>query len=122
MDSADDAIHSNSALTVNGGSFNISTGDDAIHSDAALLIADGTINISQSYEGLEGLTVDISGGNITLTASDDGINAAGGSDQSGFGGFGGNGEFGASSAAISTFPAVFSPLTPPATALTPTAP
>lgn len=100
LDSADDAIHSNSALTVNGGSFTVSSGDDGIHSNAALLIADGTINIEQSYEGIEGLTIDISGGNITLNSDDDGINAAGGSDQSGFGGFkgfGGNAEFGASS-------------------------
>ena len=37
---------------------------------------------------MEGAKVLISGGNITLVASDDGINAAGGIDQSGFGGFG----------------------------------
>mgnify|MGYP002601035782 CR=1 FL=1 len=37
---------------------------------------------------LEGAKVLISGGKISIVASDDGINAAGGSDQSGFGGFG----------------------------------
>ena len=56
-----------------------------------------TINISECYEGLEALDIKISGGDIKLIASDDGINAAGGTDQSGtkggrdamFGGMGG---------------------------------
>ena len=45
----------------------------------------GSITITESYEGIEGLHVCISGGNIALTASDDGLNAAGGMDGSGFG-------------------------------------
>ena len=40
----------------------------------------GTIRIAQCYEGLEGLTVAISGGEIDVVSSDDGSNAAGGSD------------------------------------------
>jgi hypothetical protein len=86
INSSDDALHSNSDVTICGGSYQIETGDDGIHADAALNISNGEILITQSYEGIEGMTVDISGGNITLTASDDGINAAGGNDQSGFGG------------------------------------
>ena len=61
------------------------------HADSATTITDGSINISQSYEGIEGLSIDITGGNISLVASDDGINAAGGNDSSGFGGRGGDG-------------------------------
>ena len=49
-------------------------------------ILDGTINISNSYEGLEGLYIDISGGTIDLVSSDDGLNAAGGTDNSQSGG------------------------------------
>lgn len=86
IDSLDDAIHSNGDVTVKGGSYQMASGDDGIHADAALTITGGSILITQSYEGLEGLTIDISGGEITLTASDDGLNAAGGKDQSGFGG------------------------------------
>lgn len=100
IDSADDALHSNGSLTVNGGTFEIATGDDGMHADEQLAITGGTINITKSYEGIEGLTITISGGEITLVSSDDGLNAAGGNDQSGFGGFGGfggNGEFGGSS-------------------------
>ena len=84
IDSADDALHSNGSLTVNGGTFEIASGDDAFHAEDTLTVADGTIHISESYEGLEGLHVIVSGGSTTLTASDDGVNAAGGTDSSGF--------------------------------------
>ncbi|MCD8367331.1 MAG: carbohydrate-binding domain-containing protein [Clostridiales bacterium] len=83
IDAADDAVHSNSNVTVTGGTFQIATGDDGFHADSALTVADGTITISTCYEGLEGQTVEVSGGDIRLTASDDGINAAGGNDASG---------------------------------------
>ncbi len=83
IDSADDAIHSNTSITVNGGTFEIATGDDGFHADEYLTIVSGTINITTSYEGLEALHVDIQGGDITLVASDDGLNAAGGTDSSG---------------------------------------
>ena len=103
IDSADDSVHSNGSVTVNGGTFEIASGDDAFHGDDTLTIADGTIQITESYEGLEALHVVISGGEITLTADDDGINAAGGTDSSGTtggrdgmfgGGFGGKGGMG----------------------------
>lgn len=86
INSADDAVHSNTSVTVNGGTFDIAAGDDAFHAEETLLIADGMIAISESYEDLEGLYVEVTGGEITLTASDDGINAAGGTDASGMGG------------------------------------
>lgn len=97
LDCADDAVHSNSTLTVTGGTFTIATGDDGFHADEALTIHDGTVLISESYEGLEGLSIDLYGGSITLTADDDGLNAAGGTDQSGMGGFRGGDRFGAGS-------------------------
>ena len=94
IDSADDAVHSNTNITVGGGIFEIASGDDAFHADETLTITSGTINVTESYEGLEGLHIDVSGGDITLVASDDGLNAAGGTDQSGFGGMRGNDQFG----------------------------
>ena len=83
IDSADDALHSNGDLTIAGGTFEMASGDDGIHADSAVVIADGAITISQSYEGIEGLSVEITGGEISLAASDDGLNAAGGTDGSG---------------------------------------
>lgn len=89
IDSADDALHSNGSVAVNGGEFQLSTGDDGIHGDGNVAISAGSVCILESYEGIEGLTIDIAGGDIELTASDDGLNAAGGNDESGFEGFGG---------------------------------
>lgn len=86
IDSADDALHSNASLTVTGGVYLISTGDDGLHADGALSVFDGSIQITESYEGIEGKTIDISGGDIGVVSSDDGLNAAGGNDASGFGG------------------------------------
>ena len=83
INAADDAVHSNGDLTVNGGVFQVSTGDNGFHADNALTITAGTITIDKSYEGIEGLTIEIQGGYIDLTASDDGLNAAGGNDGSG---------------------------------------
>ena len=91
IDSADDAIHSNGNVTISGATFKILTGDDGVHADLAATITGGKLLIEESYEGIEGETVDISGGEIDITASDDGLNAAGGADSSGFGGFWGGG-------------------------------
>lgn len=49
-----------------------------------------SFQFSQSYEGIEGLSITIDRGDISLVASDDGLNAAGGNDSSGFGGRGGD--------------------------------
>ena len=99
IDSADDSVHSDVSVTINGGTFEIASGDDAIHAEDTLTITAGKIDISESYEGLEALHIDVQGGDIKLKASDDGLNAAGGTDQSGTTGgrdgmFGGKGGMG----------------------------
>lgn len=86
LNCADDAIHGNADVTIAGGSLTITTGDDAFHADATLTISAGLVLVSESYEGLEAEVIRIHGGDITLKATDDGLNAAGGNDQSGFGG------------------------------------
>ena len=83
VNSADDAIHSDASLTINGGTFTLASGDDAIHAEDTLTVTAGKIDISESYEGLEALHIDVQGGDIKLVASDDGLNAAGGTDLSG---------------------------------------
>ncbi len=104
VDSADDSIHSNISATINGGTFEIASGDDAIHAEDTLTVTNGKFDISECYEGLEALHIEVSGGNIKLKSSDDGLNAAGGTDNSGTGGrddmFGGGGMGGNSNGSI----------------------
>lgn len=88
LDCADDAIHANGDVSVSGGVYAISSGDDALHADGTLTVSGGQIDILRSYEGLEGSNVVLSGGEVSVVASDDGVNAAGGADGSGFGGHG----------------------------------
>ena len=86
IDAADDAVHSNASVALRGGNFEIASGDDGVHAEDTLTVTAGTIHIAHSYEGLEALHLAIEGGEIALTATDDGLNAAGGMDQSGMGG------------------------------------
>lgn len=86
LNTADDAIHSDGYVTITGGTFNIYTGDDGVHADATLTLGtengyerDPEITVNSSYEGLEGAVVNIYSGKYYVIASDDGINAAGGS-------------------------------------------
>lgn len=82
LDTEDDSIHSNGDVFITGGDYTLSSRDDGIHADDGAAISGGSIKISESYEGIEGLTIDITGGQIDTTASDDGVNAAGGRDGS----------------------------------------
>lgn len=88
INSADDAVHSNANVTVDNANFTIETGDDGFHADEDTTINSGTINIVSSYEGIEGSNVYINGGEILVNSTDDAVNAAGGSSDSGMGRFG----------------------------------
>lgn len=76
LNSNADAISSKGNLIINGGDFNISSGDDAIHSEYLSTIKSGNIKIHKCYEGIEGASIEIYGGDIDLVSVDDGINAA----------------------------------------------
>ncbi|MBE6909970.1 MAG: carbohydrate-binding domain-containing protein [Ruminococcaceae bacterium] len=77
---ANDAINGGYDVAILSGTLNISAGDDAIHADRILTIgANGngpSVTISKSYEGIEATVVNIAGGTISLTSTDDGVNAA----------------------------------------------
>lgn len=72
-----DGIDAEETLQIDGGSMTIAAGDDGVHSDRDFIITDGTIDVTKSYEGLEGMTVTIEDGDISVVSSDDGLNAAG---------------------------------------------
>ena len=105
IDAADDGLHSDGSVEITGGELTISTGDDGIHGETELTVRGGVIRVTESYEGLEAKDIRILGGDISVVASDDGFNAAGGTDDSGNGGrdqmfgggFGGHGGFGGAS-------------------------
>ena len=86
LNTADDAIHSNGSLKITGGEFTIQTGDDGAHADdqADFGVENGNncaihMTVSTCYEGLEAINLYVHSGCYDITASDDGINAAGGS-------------------------------------------
>ncbi|MCD8205410.1 MAG: carbohydrate-binding domain-containing protein [Clostridia bacterium] len=86
VSSYDDAIHANSDVVlengvspdggvyIHDGDIELYTNDDGVHADIDLCVEGGTILIGSSYEGLEGKTVFIGGGDISVTSSDDGVN------------------------------------------------
>ena len=83
IDSADDALHSDTSITVNGGTFEITSGDDGVHAETDLTITACTMNVNEAYEGLEAENIYVKGGTFLLNCSDDGLNASGGTDSSG---------------------------------------
>lgn len=90
-----DGIDAANTVTVGGGALSIAAGDDAIHADQAISMSAGSVDITQSNEGVESLQIEISGGELSVVASDDGINVADGSG----GGPGGRGGAGGSATA-----------------------
>ncbi len=89
----DDAVHANSDtlengetglgnVNVAGGSLTLYSDDDGIHGDGTVTVSGGDINVVGSYEGLEGAVVIVSGGNVSVISSDDGLNGTGTSGNS----------------------------------------
>ena len=97
IDSSDDAVHCGGSMNLYGGTYTIASADDGFHSDHELNIGktaantfdDVQIYISKCYEGIEGVTINQNSGTVYIISGDDGYNAAGGADGSGFGNTGG---------------------------------
>lgn len=83
------AIKGNDLVAVLDGNYEISAPNKkGFKSDTLVAIAGGTYNIKECKEGIEALTISISGGEGSITSSDDGLNANG-AEQGMMGGFGG---------------------------------
>ena len=85
--SYDDALHAGGGETlengvapagtviVSGGVVTVYSNDDGLHADGKLTVTGGTVTVQNSYEGVEGESVSILGGFVSISAKDDGINA-----------------------------------------------
>ena len=69
------AVKSNDDLKVTGGALTVDAAKDGLHAKEELTIDGGTITINAS-EGIEATIVTINDGNVTIDATDDGINAS----------------------------------------------
>jgi hypothetical protein len=83
IDTGKDALHSENEkdaslgyIYIKNGTLNITAADDAMRGNSLVQIDGGTINIKTCEEGIEGNNIKINGGQITLYAKNDGINAA----------------------------------------------
>ena len=72
-----DTIHVNDSLHITGAAITLSAGDDAIHSDTSVAILGGSLTVNTCCEGIEAPEILIEDGAVTVTSTDDGINACG---------------------------------------------
>lgn len=72
-----DGIDSSSRVQINDGTITASCGDDGIHAEFDLAINGGKIDVTRCEEGIEGGTVTLTAGDVSVVAHDDGLNATG---------------------------------------------
>lgn len=93
IDSSDDAIHCGGDMQLIGGELKLSSADDGAHADHNLTIGtkdsgkydDIVVYVEKCYEGIEAQKIYQNSGSVIVNSTDDGFNAAGGSDGSGSG-------------------------------------
>ncbi|MFD0590286.1 carbohydrate-binding domain-containing protein [Paenibacillus sp. GCM10027627] len=71
-----DGIQATSSIAINGGTIRLASAKDAIKADVAIAFRDGQTDIAESYEGIESPSITISGGEVRVVSSDDGVNIA----------------------------------------------
>ncbi len=62
-------------ITVTGGTVTLYSNDDGIHAEGGVYIKGGNISVANSYEGVEGEHIAVSGGKLSVIAKDDGMNS-----------------------------------------------
>ena len=77
IESGKNGIHCKSALRITGATISIRAANDGLKGKQGIYVDGGRVTITESYEGMEGANVLIRSGELSVTASDDGINAAG---------------------------------------------
>lgn len=79
--SVEDAVRGNDAIKIGGGDITVNAGDDAFHSEYLFYIADGTVDVESCVEGYEAEKIFVHGGETSIVASDDGVNASAAEDS-----------------------------------------
>ena len=79
--SVEDAVRGNDAIKIGGGNITVNAGDDAFHSEYLFYIADGTVDVESCVEGYEAEKIFVHGGETSIVASDDGVNASAAEDS-----------------------------------------
>lgn len=69
-----DAIYGKS-VQIESGYFSLESDDDGIHGDEEVEIDGGNIDITDSYQGIEGSEIELSGGTVIIKAYNDGLNS-----------------------------------------------
>jgi hypothetical protein len=78
LNAAEDAIHSDTDVTINSGNYTISATDDGIHATTNIIINNGDISITKSKEGIEAKFITYNSGNIKVVSNDDCSNSTNG--------------------------------------------
>jgi hypothetical protein len=86
----DDGLDAQTDIVVTDGELTVRATGDGLHSEVVLVIEGGEVAVAESDEGIESFTISIAGGTIDVTASDDGVNASGGTSTTAQGGMGGD--------------------------------
>ncbi len=79
--SVEDAVRGNDTIKIGGGDITVNAGDDAFHSEYLFYIADGTVDVESCVEGYEAEKIFVHGGETSIVASDDGVNASAAEDS-----------------------------------------
>ena len=76
VDAADDTVNTNAYAHLAGATVSLASGDDGVRADLQLVVSAGQNTVTRSVEGLEAGQITISGGETSITASDDGTNVS----------------------------------------------
>jgi hypothetical protein len=78
LSAAEDAIHSDTDVTINSGNYIISAADDGIHATTNIIFNNSNISITKSEEGIEAKFITYNSGNIKVISNDDCSNSTNG--------------------------------------------
>lgn len=83
IEAGDNGIQCKSVLRITGSTLTVRAGNNGLKGKTGFLMDGGIVTVTESYEGVEAGHIEIRGGELNVTASDDGLNAAAKDDRQG---------------------------------------